>query len=123
MRDTMRGLIALAIVAFLFSMLHSCSLDNHILKPSCVVFEVDIVEKWWMPKESGEQRVFFGSNGYMKMDGISDSVTFSIENCNKIMVTNLSANTMEQWVIKYITDKDLHITFPDGRAVEYERTN
>jgi hypothetical protein len=101
--------------------MHSCTLDNHILKPSCLVFEIDLDEKWWYPEDDNYKPVFFGSNGYIRTEGLTDSLTFSLENCNKIMVMDHIAIKEEQWVIKRITQEELHLEYPNDRLVKYNR--
>lgn len=121
MRGVFRGFIALTIVSFLLTLLHSCTLDNGILKPSCLVFEVDLNEKWWYPQDHAEKPIYFKSNGDIRMNGRTDTLTFIIENCNKIMVTDHHANTEEQWVIKRITDVELSLQYPNDKLVMYQR--
>lgn len=121
MRGLIRGATLLFAVSFSLSVFHSCSLDNGILKPSCLVFEFDLNEKWWYPQTASAHPLYFKSNGRLMIEGQTDTLTFVLENCNKLMVTNENQLTEEQWVIKYITDTDLQLQYPDSKVVLYKR--
>lgn len=117
----MKGGVSLVMVSFLLALVHACS-DNGILKQACLVSEVDLEEKWWYPQNaSGEAPVYFQSNGLIKIDGRTDSLSFVLRNCNKVMVSNLTAHTGEQWIIKSITDASLAIQYPAKGMVLYAR--
>ena len=121
MRGLTRGVVSLCALSFLLALLHSCSLDNGILKPSCLIFEVDLNEKWWYPQDNTSRPLYFRNNGLLMIEGQTDSVTFILENCNKLAITNKKQFTEEQWVIKYITDTDLQLQYPDDKLVTYLR--
>ncbi|MDZ4844907.1 MAG: hypothetical protein SH857_05080 [Chitinophagales bacterium] len=121
MRGLIRGVSMLVALSFSLALLHSCSLDNGILKPSCLIFEFDLNEKWWYPQDNSAQPIFFRSNGRLLVEGQTDTLTFLLQNCNKLMITNENQLTEEQWVIKYITDTDLQLLYPDNRLVLYLR--
>lgn len=116
-----KGVYTLFMVSMLLAFMHSCTLDNHILKPSCLIFEVDLNEKWWYPDEQTEHPVYFRSNGRIRFEGQTDSLTFVVENCNKLRVTDHSALTQNQWVIKHISLEELHLLFPNEKLVKYTR--
>lgn len=121
MRGVFKGSVFLFLLSFSLAVLHSCSLDNHILKPSCLIFEIDLNEKWWLPQDSAYQPLYFRSNGRLRIEGKTDTLTFLLENCNKLAITNNSMLTAEEWAIKRITENDLHLQFPDEKVVMYLR--
>ena len=121
MRGLIRGVASLFVLSFLLALLHSCSLDNGILKPSCLIFEVDLNEKWWYPQDNSAHPLYFRSNGRLIIEGQTDTMTFLLQNCNKLIVTNENKLTKEQWVIKYITDTDLQLQYPDNNVALYLR--
>lgn len=121
MRGLTKGGIALFIISFFISLFHSCTLDNGILKPSCLVFEIDLNEKWWHPHDNASKAIYFRSNGMVVMDGVTDTITFTLENCNKLYIANQRALTEEIWVIKRITDQELQLQFPNDKLVLYQR--
>jgi hypothetical protein len=121
MRGLIKGVAALFIVSLLLSILHSCSLDSSYLNPDCMVSEMDLDEKWWYPKEPTSPSLYFRYSGKLMIEGVTDSLEFQLLNCNKIVVTNYTEHTEEHWLIKRITDVDLHLLFPDGALVMYGR--
>jgi len=121
MRGLIRGFAILFAISFSLALLHSCSLDNGILKPSCLIFEVDLDEKWWYPEDNSARPLYFRSNGRLLIEGETDTLTFRLQNCNKLAVTNENQLTEEEWVIKYITDTDLQLQYPDHKLLTYKR--
>lgn len=119
----MRGVLTLVTAASLLALIHACSLDNNILKPKCRIFEIDLVERWWYPKDSQQSKLYFKSNGEILMPASNGSWTFSLENCNKIQATDDINSVSEQWVIKALTDKDLQIAFDNNTTVSYTRNH
>ena len=123
MRKILSGGALLIIISFLLALVHSCSKDNGMLKPFCNISEVDLDEKWWYPENNTvEAAIYFRSNGLINIKGRTDSISFLMENCNKIHVTNLSTGYQEQWVIKNLSDKTLSIQFPVKGLVTYSLT-
>ncbi len=105
----MRKVIYLTMLAMVFALVHACSLNNDILRPSCEVFEVEMVEKWWAPVGSKtDNKIMFHSNGLMEetnpnngwmFKSASDSVSYSLTNCNKLVVTNHTSGDIEEMEI------------------------
>lgn len=105
-------------VAFVISVLHSCSLNNNILTPDCKIFESLLVDRWWHSENDRERKIFFSSNGRMLIAGSQDSITYRIHSCNKISVSNHTAafhETME--LSKLLPDKAVFIE--DGRVSNF----
>jgi len=118
-----KGGVFLMVVSLLVALIHSCSIDNGILRPACLISEVDLDEKWWYPQDiPTEPAIYFRANGLLNQEGQTDSLSFMLENCNKIRVTNISANSQERWIIRYISDIDLSIEYPSKGIVVYSRT-
>ena len=103
----MRKAIYLTMLAMVFAMVHACSLNNDILRPSCEVFEVELVEKWWAPQGTtkSENKIMFKSNGrLMETDPAhgwmhktaEDSVSYSLTDCNKLVITNHTSGDIEE---------------------------
>jgi len=115
--------VVLLMVSFFLALLQACTQDNGILKPACTVSEVDLDEKWWYPQDNiTEPAIYFRSNGLINIEGQSDSVSFKLSNCNKIVVTTLANGSSEMWVIKRITNEELSIQYPAKGMVTYDRT-
>jgi len=122
MREFVKGVVMLVSISFLLALIQACSLDNGILKPLCPVLEMDLDERWWYPQNiPAEPALYFQANGLIKVEGQTDSLSFVLENCNKLNVTNLTAGTEAQWVIKSIIDDVLSIQFPARGTVIYSR--
>lgn len=105
-----KKLAFLTLVAVLFAVLHACSLNNNILIPDCQVFEVEMVDKWWYPTESGakaQDRLYFTSQGQIQQLTVTDSVTFSINNCNALHIKNHDTGEMDQWNIIDLKPTDM----------------
>ena len=113
MRNVVRGAVVLIVVSIILTVVHSCALDNHILKPSCVVFNYDLVEKWWEPGLENFPAVYFNLNNQVVFKGATDSLTYELYNCDKLRVTDHTNNAQHEWEIKVLTDKELQIKFPD----------
>lgn len=97
-------------------------MDNGVLRPSCTVFEVDLDEKWWYPHENpARPAIYFKANGVLKVEGKTDNLSFTLENCNKIRVFNQVIGDDELWVIKKLTADALSIQYPSKELVEYSR--
>lgn len=102
----MRKVIYLTMLAMVFALVHACSLNNDILRPSCEVFEVEMVDKWWAPQGSkADNKIMFKSNGLlMETDpahgwmhkSAEDSVSYTLTNCNKLVVTNHTSGDIEE---------------------------
>jgi len=103
----MRKGIYLTMLAMAFALVHACSLNNEILRPSCEVFEVEMVDKWWAAQgtHKSENRIMFKSGGVMAETdpangwmhkSATDSVSYSLTNCNKLVVTNHSSGDVEE---------------------------
>jgi hypothetical protein len=96
-------------LAMVFALVHACSLNNDILRPSCEVFEVEMVEKWWAPVGAKtDNKIMFHSNGLMEETdptngwmhkSAGDSVSYSLTNCNKLVVTNHTSGDIEEMEI------------------------
>ena len=122
MKELVKGGAALIFLSFFIAFVHSCSMDNGILRPACLVSEMDLDRKWWYPQNNaGEPALYFQPNGLIRIEGQTDSLSFVLENCNKIRVTNYTQNYQEQWVIKNISDMNLSIEYPQKLLVEYSR--
>jgi len=122
MREFVKGGVLMVVVSLMVAFIHSCTVDNGILRPACLVSEVDLSEKWWYPQENPtEASLYFRANGLLNIEGQTDSVSFMLENCNKIRVSNLSANDQEIWMIKFINDSDLTIQHPSKGLIAYSR--
>ncbi|CAN5300926.1 hypothetical protein BH09BAC1_BH09BAC1_31050 [soil metagenome] len=113
-----------------FALVHACSLNNEILRPSCEVFEVEMVDKWWAAQGTykSDNKIMFKSDGQlMETDAAhgwmhknaADSVSYSLTNCNKLVVTNHTSGDIEEMevfdlmpdvMILQVSDKE-QITF------------
>jgi len=119
----MRGVYSLLAVSFLLAILQACQ-DNHILKPSCRVFEIDLIEKWWYPVESsgGEfSKIFFAVDGQIIVPFENDFANYTLENCNSIRVENSADLSLDHWTIKRLTDKELTISYDRDNTITYSR--
>ena len=111
------------ILAFLLAVLQACQ-DNQILKPSCRVFKVDLIERWWYPVEShGGQftKIFFTADGRIVKPFTEDSPAYTLENCNSIRVENTPNISVEFWTIKRLTHNELVITYDREYSITYSR--
>ena len=119
----MREVFSLLLVAFLLSVFQACQ-DNTILKPTCRIFQIDLVEKWWYPEETYGGRftkIFFTADGQVKMPLTNGDPNYTIENCNSIRVENPADISIDHWTIKRLTDKELVINYGRDYAVTYKR--
>lgn len=101
----MRKAIYLTMLAMVFALVHACSLNNDILRPSCEVFEVELVEKWWAPQGTkADNKIMFKANGQLletnpangwMHKSATDSVSYSLTNCNQLVVTNHTTGDVE----------------------------
>ena len=122
MRELMKGGAFLLFISFLLALIQSCSMDNSIIKPACFIYEIDLDEKWWYPQDKPEESpLYFQANGLLKIEGQADSITFRIENCNKLRITNLATHSQELWTIKAVTGAVLYIQYPVKGLVTYSR--
>lgn len=121
MREAVKSGIFILVVFCAF--VHSCTTDNGDLHPVCGITEIDFAEKWWYSQNnSTEPALYFRGNGLLLMEGRTDSLSFTLENCNKIRVTDLTTHNEELWVIKSITKSALSIQHPSKVVVDYALT-
>ncbi len=121
MREAVKSGVFLLVVFCAF--VHSCTTDNGDLQPLCAINEMDIAEKWWYSQNnSNEPALYFRGNGLLIVEGRADRLSFTLENCNKIRVTNLATHSEELWVIKSITKAALSIRYPSKSVVAYALT-
>ncbi len=103
----MRKVIYLTMLAMVFALVHACSLNNEILRPSCEVFEVEMVDKWWSPQgtHKSSNKIMFKSNGQIEETipdngwmhkSAGDSVSYSLTDCNKLVITNHTSGDIEE---------------------------
>ncbi len=117
----MKGAVALLSVSFFLALVNSCSLNNGILRPSCTVFHIHLVECKWQPTGlyAATSSIYFRSLGNIEIQGEKDSITYTLNDCNLLEVTNHTKSSYEEWTIEKLTDIDLEIQYPDGKKVSY----
>jgi hypothetical protein len=85
----MKKFFYLTVVAFIIAVLHACSLNNNIITPNCKVFEADLVDRWWYQiGETKENGIYFSSAGRCMKRNSTDSLTYTLSNCNKLRIIN-----------------------------------
>ena len=119
----MRGVLFVIAVALFLAGFQACQ-DNSILKPSCRIFEVDLIEKWWYPVEStggSFTKIFFAADGQIIKPFENERLNYSLENCNAIRVENSTDLSLDHWTIKRLTDKELIISYGRDNSLTYSR--
>ncbi len=115
----MKKFFYLTVVAFILAVFHACSLNNNILTPNCKVFEADLVDRWWYQVgETKENGIYFSSMGKCMKRNSTDSLTYTLTNCNKLNITNhtkFSHETLE--IGKLRPDKASMLI--NGKLVEF----
>jgi hypothetical protein len=99
----MRKWIFFTLIAFVFALLHACSLDNDMLKPNCEIFEIELVEKVWTPTGSkAGDPLFFTVDGLLREGASADSITYNIQNCNTLSMFNKTTGESREWTIEHL---------------------
>lgn len=115
----MKKVIIGTLISLFVALLHSCSLDNNVITPSCRIFEALLVEQTWQPISGNQADIRFKADRQMTVIGSNDSITYELYNCNKLDVTNHTQSTFETWQIERLVEdvlvlqvnKDTKITF------------
>ncbi|GIV32886.1 MAG: hypothetical protein KatS3mg031_0421 [Chitinophagales bacterium] len=123
MRGYVRGAGTLLAFSFFLALINSCSLNNGILKPSCTIFPIHLVEYTWLPQPPFDQRapLIFRSTGVLEVAGVHDSITYTLQDCDRLEIINHNRYSLEHWHIKRLTDVLLDIHYPQGYTVHYTR--
>ena len=107
------------LMALAFAMVQACSMNNDILKPSCEVFEVELVNKWWQPQgQKQAEAVMFTADGTMKWTNTSAEKNYELANCNTLRVTDEETGTMNEWTIQDL-NLDRLVIVENGTTVHY----
>lgn len=118
----MRKWLFFTFVAFVMALIHACSLNNSIIKPNCQVFQIEMVEKWWVPNNeptSTPDKIYFQSNGTMKKYADTDSISYELQNCNSLVMHNANTGETKQWVIKDLNPDRLVLEQDNNSTVTY----
>lgn len=120
----MRKFLLFSFGAFIFALLHACSLENDIIKPNCQLSEPDLVDKWW--KSDNELAkdmpvIMFRRNSVMQVKGSDDEIQYSIENCNKINIENITKSTMNRLTVVRMTPDEVVMRINDSEKVFFSR--
>lgn len=122
----MKKFLLFSLGAFLFALLHACSLENDIIKPTCQVSEPDLVDKWWKSNDelaSDIPVLMFKRNNSMILKGSDDKIVYSIENCNKINVENDTKSTFTRLTVVRMTPEELIMRIDDSEKVIFTKAD
>ena len=112
-----RKLIYLTLVSFFVALVHSCSLNNGILTPPCKVFEADLTDRWWYPETGSlNDGIYFKSDGWcMKRNAPGDSITYTLQNCNKVQITNHTIMQVQELNIGKLLPDNMTVIKENGK--------
>jgi hypothetical protein len=115
-----RKLIYLTLVSFFVALVHSCSLNNNILTPPCKVFETDLTDRWWYPEAgSVNDGIYFDSDGTCVKRNSTDSITYTLNNCNKLNIVNHTLMQTEELNIGKLRPDNMTILKENGNQETY----
>lgn len=118
----MKKFLLFSFGAFIFALLHACSLENDIITPNCQLSEPDLVDKWWKSDDelaASMPVIMFKRNSTVKIKGSDDEVMYSIENCNKINVENVTKSTFDRLTVVRMTTDEVVMRVNDSEKVFY----
>jgi hypothetical protein len=104
-----RKLIYLTLVSFFVALVHSCSLNNNILTPPCKVFETDLTDRC----------IYFDSDGTCVKRNSTDSITYTLNNCNKLNIVNHTLMQTEELNIGKLRPDNMTILKENGNQETY----
>ena len=111
-------------MAFVFAMIHACSLQNNILKPSCQVFQFDMADKWWTPVGGGAaDKMYFSSAGAVKQETSTDSITYTLQNCSSLIMHDYTTGETKDWVIQSLVPTKMIVMQDNVHTVTYTSSN
>ena len=120
----MRKWIFFTFMAFVFAMIHACSLQNNIIKPSCQVFQFDMADKWWTPVGSNASgKLYFSSGGAVTQESTTDSVTYNLQNCSSLVMHDYTSGETKDWVIQSLVPTKMVVMQNNATTVTYTSNN
>jgi len=115
-----RKLIYLTLVSLFVALVHSCSLNNEILTPPCKIFEADLTDRWWYPENGNSKTgIYFASNGNCMKKSSNDSLTYTLQSCNKINIINHTQSTTEQMELGKLIPNKMTVIKEAGKEETY----
>ena len=115
----MRKWLFFTFVAFVMAMIHACSLNNNIIKPNCQIFQYEMADKWWTPTSGATGQVYFSAAGVMKNKAGTDSISYTLQNCNGLAWYNHTSGESKEWLIKELNPSKMVVQQDNQHVVTY----
>ena len=104
--------------------IYACSLRNNIEPPPCKVYESVLMGRWWVASSPGYKgkfaKVYFTADKEVRDAASSDTIIFTLQNCNKLQLSNITHPSDEAWEIEYLKDAEMKVKTSGNEEVVFK---